>query len=188
MRFSENRKLATVVLIVCIIASIVLFGGGGLRNERYDILQVFSDGTDTSLSVRHSMEAYLLRCSERANALAEQGALLGADNALIESVRTAAAAVAEGGEDLDARHAAYQELLPAVESLYTALEQEHESTELVNALGLQRLQGRGQPDSERPVPRDGQRVQPQAGKIPRQSSRRPVRRGAAEYFWMVTRQ
>ena len=100
MRFSENRKLATLVLIVCIVASIVPFGGGGLRNERYDILQVFSDGTDTSLSVRHSMEAYLLRCSERANALAEQGVLLGADEALVESVRTAAAAVAEGGEDL----------------------------------------------------------------------------------------
>ena len=30
MRFSENRKLATVVLIVSIVASIVLFGGGGL--------------------------------------------------------------------------------------------------------------------------------------------------------------
>ena len=133
MRFSENRKLATLVLIVCIVASIVLFGGGGLRNERYDILQVFSDGTDTSLSVRHSMEAYLLRCSERANALAEQGVLLGADEALVESVRTAAAAVAEGGEDLDARHAAYQELLTAVESLYTALTQAHDYTELVDA-------------------------------------------------------
>ena len=68
MRLSENRKLATVVLIVCILASVVLFGGGGLRNERYDIMQVFSDGTDTSLSVRHSMEAYLQRCAERASA------------------------------------------------------------------------------------------------------------------------
>ena len=86
MRLSENRKLATAVLIVCILASIILFGGGGLRNERYDILQVFSDGTDTSLSVRHSMEAYLQRCAERASALAEQGVKLGADAALIEDV------------------------------------------------------------------------------------------------------
>ena len=74
MRLSENRKLALIVLIVCALASVVLFGGGALRNERYDIQQVFSDGTDTSLSVRHSMEAYLLRCAERADALAEQGA------------------------------------------------------------------------------------------------------------------
>ena len=133
MRLSENRKLALVVLIVCALASIVLFGGGALRNERYDILQVFSDGTDTSLSVRHSMEAYLLRCAERADALAEQGVLLGADENLIESVRTAAAATREGGDDLDARHAAYQELLPAVESLYTALEQSHGADELVDA-------------------------------------------------------
>ena len=125
MRLSENRKLATVVLIVCILASIVLFGGGGLRNERYDILQVFSDGTDTSLSVRHSMEAYLQRCAERADALAEQGVKLGADATLVDDVRTAAEATAQAGDDLDGRHAAYQQLVPAVEALYTALEQAH---------------------------------------------------------------
>lgn len=133
MRLSENRKLALIVLIVCALASVVLFGGGALRNERYDILQVFSDGTDTSLSVRHSMEAYLLRCAERADALAEQGALLNADAALIENAREAAAAVREGGDDLDARHAAYQQLLPAVETLYTNLLQGYDTTELVDA-------------------------------------------------------
>ena len=133
MRLSENRKLATVVLIVCILASIILFGGGGLRNERYDIMQVFSDGTDTSLSVRHSMEAYLQRCAERANALAEQGVKLGADAALIDEVRAAAEATEQGGEDLDERHTAYQRLVPAVEALYTALEQGHSADELVDA-------------------------------------------------------
>ena len=116
MRLSENRKLATVVLIVCVFASVVLFGGGGLRNERYDIMQVFSDGTDTSLSVRHSMEAYLQRCAE-----------------LIEDVRAAAEATGQGGEDLDGRHEAYQQLLPAVEALYTALEESNSADELVDA-------------------------------------------------------
>lgn len=133
MRLSENRKLATVVLVICILASIVLFGGGGLRNERYDIMQVFSDGTDTSLSVRHSMEAYLQRCAERASALAEQGVKLGADSALIEDVRAAAEATGQGGEDLDGRHEAYQQLLPAVEALYTALQQSNSADELLDA-------------------------------------------------------
>ena len=133
MRLSENRKLATVVLIVCILASIILFGGGGLRNERYDILQVFSDGTDTSLSVRHSMEAYLQRCAGQASALAEQGVKLGADAALIEEVRAAAEAAGQSGDDLDGRHEAYQELVPAVEALYTALEQTHGADELLDA-------------------------------------------------------
>lgn len=133
MRLSENRKLATVVLIVCVFASVVLFGGGGLRNERYDIMQVFSDGTDTSLSVRHSMEAYLQRCAERASALAEQGVKLGADAALIEDVRAAAEATGQGGEDLDGRHEAYQQLLPAVEALYTALQQSNSADELLDA-------------------------------------------------------
>ena len=133
MRLSENRKLATVVLVICILASIVLFGGGGLRNERYDILQVFSDGTDTSLSVRHSMEAYLQRCAEQANALAEQGVKLGADEALVDDVRAAADATAQGGDDLDGRHEAYQQLLPAVEALYTALQQSNSADELLDA-------------------------------------------------------
>ena len=133
MRLSENRKLATVVLIVCILASTILFGGGGLRNERYDIMQVFSDGTDTSLSVRHSMEAYLQRCAERANALAEQGVKLGEDAALIDEVRAAAEATEQSGEALDERHTAYQRLVPAVEALYTALEQGHSADELVDA-------------------------------------------------------
>ena len=118
MRLSENRKLATVVLIVCILASIILFGGGGLRNERYDILQVFSDGTDTSLSVRHSMEAYLQRCAGQANALAEQGVKLGADAALMRMCARRRKPPGRA-ERTSTAGIGLSELVPAVEALYT---------------------------------------------------------------------
>jgi len=57
----------------------------------------------------------------------------GADAALIEDVRAAAEAAGQSGDDLDGRHEAYQELVPAIEALYTALEQTHGADELLDA-------------------------------------------------------
>lgn len=133
MRLSENRKLATIVLIVCVLGSIVLLGGGGLRNDRHDICQVFTEGTDTSLSVRHSMEAYLQRCAQSAQDLAEQAEKLSADAALIGDVRSAAEVVSDGSADLDARYDAYEQLGTAAESLYTLLERDHDESALLDA-------------------------------------------------------
>lgn len=134
MRLSENRTLAAIVLAVCVLTSIILCGGGGLRNDRYDIERVFVNGTDTSLSSRHSMEAYLQRCASSASALAEQGVKLGADAALIERVRSEADVVEDGDADLDARYEAYQALGDAVEALYTQLESANGEDALSDAL------------------------------------------------------
>lgn len=133
MRFLKNRKFAAVVLAACVFASIFLLGGGALRNNRYDILRVFSDGTDTSLSTRHSMDAYLQRAAERANALAEQGVKLEAKESLVEAVRTYAQVVSTSHVALDERHLAYQNLTAAVESLYTQLERDNDEIDLLDA-------------------------------------------------------
>ena len=132
MRCVENRALAWVVLVVCALASILLLGGGALRNERYDVLVVFSEGTDTSLSTQHSMDAYLDRAAERANMLCEQAVKLKADDQLIAAVRESADAVLKLSE-LEVRHQAYAELTPKVEALYTALERDNLESALVDA-------------------------------------------------------
>ena len=132
MRFVENRKLAVIILVICALASIFGFGGGALRNERYDVQTVFSEGTDTSLSTRHSMDAYLDRAAERANMLAEQGDKFGADADLIATVRNYANKISTD-KGLDERHKAYTELRPAVEKLFTALENNYSDTEIVDA-------------------------------------------------------
>ncbi len=132
MRFVENRKLAWVVLIICALGSISLFGGGALISERNDVLTVFSEGTDTSLSTRHSMDAYLGRAAERANVLAEVATRLEANAELIAKVQEGAQAIAAEGE-LDERHKAYAALTPSVESLYTALQKGYADSALIDA-------------------------------------------------------
>jgi hypothetical protein len=132
MGLLKNRKFACVVLAVCILSSIFLLGGGALRNDRHDVLAVYTEGTDTSLSTRHSMDAYLDRAAERANMLAEQATKLGADDALVQAVREGAAAVASK-EQLAERHEAYAELTAKVETLYTALERDNIEGRLVDA-------------------------------------------------------
>lgn len=132
MRFVENRKLAVIVLIICVLISIFGFGGGALKNERYDVQMVFSEGTDTSLSTRHSLDAYLDRAAERANMLAEQGDKFAADADLVAAVRKHVENLS-ASDGLDERHKAYTELRPAVEKLFTALEQDYSDTEIVDA-------------------------------------------------------
>lgn len=120
MRFTENRTLAKIVLVVSILASIFLLGSGGLYAERADVLNVFEEGTDTSLSSRHSLDAYLDTCSEKAQILAgeagnflpdapEIAALL--DNANLLATKT----------DVTERYAAYAALRPDVENLYSKI-------------------------------------------------------------------
>lgn len=132
MRFVENRALAWVVFAACALASVLLLGGGALRNERYDVLVVYSEGTDTSLSTHHSIDAYLDRAAERANMLCEVAAKLSADEQLIAAVRERADEVAKLAE-LNMRHQAYAELAPKIEALYTALERDNSESALVDA-------------------------------------------------------
>ena len=121
MRLSENRAIAWVVLALCVLVSVVGFGGMGLKNARTDLLDVFYDGTEKGETARYSMDAYLDRAAECAQVMAfEAQLLLGEDN------KTAAAmldTLASFGDDdgLDARYEAYLQLQKDSDVLYNAI-------------------------------------------------------------------
>lgn len=69
MRFSENRVIAWIVLIVCVVGSIFGLGGASLARERSDILEVFCEGADDRDNT-HCMSAYLERAFENARIMA----------------------------------------------------------------------------------------------------------------------
>ncbi len=82
MRFSENRRLACAVLVVCILGSIFGLGGASMARSRSRALDVFQNGTERQQTQRFSMDAYLDRSVECAQEMAyEAQLLLGDDNA-----------------------------------------------------------------------------------------------------------
>ena len=75
MKFSENRPLAWAVLFVCVLVSIVLFGGLGLREDRQSVEEVFYTGADDAY---FSLNGYIDRRAAAAQKLAAMGlAILG---------------------------------------------------------------------------------------------------------------
>ena len=121
MKFLSNRKVAWAVLAVCILTSIVGFGGGSLAARRRDALRVFDEGIDTSFAVRFSMDAYLDRAAECAMVMASEAQLhLGNDNAVALSMQEV---LADFGDDdgLDLRYDAYVRLQALSDQLYNAM-------------------------------------------------------------------
>lgn len=91
MKLSENRPLAWAVLFVCVLVSIVLFGGLGLREDRQSVEEVFYTGVDDAY---FSLNGYIDRRAAAAQKLAAMGfALLGDSDAGTLSLSTAVAAV-----------------------------------------------------------------------------------------------
>jgi len=120
MRFSENQRIAVIVLVVCVLVSVFGLGGIGLARERGKVLQQFKDGTDTSLSTRYSVDAYLASAQESAKLMASEGALLKVSDELTGNVETLAAQATNAKASLDDRYTAYVSLKDAVEKLYNA--------------------------------------------------------------------
>ena len=122
MQFSENRKIAFVVLAVCALASIFGLGGMGLARERGSVLAVYDRGADTSLSTRHSVDAYLDSASESARLMASEGQLHLKDSQvqLADSVEELAGRM-DAAQDTGERYEAYTALKSAVDKLYNAM-------------------------------------------------------------------
>ena len=120
MRFSENRRIAWIVLLVCVLASIILLGAGSLNSERKALAKIFTNGADTSSSIRISMDADLDACAESANLLAETAKLYVDDDALIGNVQAQAAELS-ASDGPDGRYQIFQQLNASVDSLYTEL-------------------------------------------------------------------
>ena len=120
MRFSEKRTVAWIVLAVCVVVSVFGLGGVGLARERGKVLTVYDRGTDTTLSTRHSMDAYLDSAADNARLMASEAGLHMEASQTIDSVAELAEKV--GAEaDTDARYEAYSALKIAVDKLYDAM-------------------------------------------------------------------
>ena len=130
MRFSENRKVAFAVLALCVLVSLFGFGGMGLARERGKVLTVFDRGTDTGLSVRHSMDAYLDSSAEEAQLMVSEAELHIGESQLTQSVSSLAAQVADS--DLDTRFQAWTDLKGAVDKLSNAMQKGTTEEEYTN--------------------------------------------------------
>lgn len=118
MRMVENRKLAWAVLVVCVLVSVFALGGGAVGRERSRVIKVFNEGADTSLTTRHSMDAYLDGAGEAAKLMANEAEMrLGASDLTASALKNADL-VGKDEADLDDRYAAYTELKAQVEKIY----------------------------------------------------------------------
>ena len=119
LRFDENRKLAWVVLAACVLVSLLALGGGALARERGKVLKVFDEGTDPTLPVRYSMDAYLDSAAEYAQVMASEAEIHLGQSQLTEDVSAEATDLAKDALGLDARCEAYTALTAHVEKLYS---------------------------------------------------------------------
>lgn len=131
MRFSENRKIAFVVLAVCVLGSIFGLGGMGLAKERGKVLTVYDRGADTTLSTRHSVDAYLDDAAENAKLMASEAGLRMEASPAIDTVAELAEKVANEA-DTNARYEAFTSLKTAVDKLYDAMYGQVTGTDFTN--------------------------------------------------------
>lgn len=120
MRFSENRRLAAAVLVVCILGSIFGLGGAAVARDRKRALDVFQNGTEKQQTQRFSMDAYLDRSVDCAQVMAyEAQLLLGNENANAKQLL----ALTDGFDDadIDEKYNRYQKLQSCSDLLYNEI-------------------------------------------------------------------
>jgi len=117
MRFSENRKIAFVVLAVCVLISVFGFGGMGLARERGKVMEVFDRGSDATASTRQSVDAYLDAAAENARLAASEAELAVGKNQRIDDVAELATQLADS-PSLDARYDAFVKIKDKIDVLY----------------------------------------------------------------------
>lgn len=131
MRFTENRTIAWIVLAACALVSVFGLGGMGLARERGKVLTVYDRGADTTLSTRHSMDAYLDAAAESAQLMVSEAELHMDASAVIDNVADLAQTVATAA-DTDARYEAYSALKTAVDKLYNAMYEAAKGSDFTN--------------------------------------------------------
>ncbi|MDL2206282.1 LemA family protein [Eubacteriales bacterium OttesenSCG-928-N13] len=122
MRFSENRLIAWIVLAVVVLLSISLYGGGAMKEMRFSVQQIFTDGAQKDgLSINRDLDA---RADKAAILVSIAGKYLPSDSAALADVKEAADLLTNSAE-LSDRNDANTKLTRAVETLYTELEQQN---------------------------------------------------------------
>jgi len=131
MRFTENRKIAWCVLVLSVFVSVFLLGGMCLAREYNKATTLFYEGSDPSLSIRHSMDAYLDAASDAADIMASEAERYQINGVLSEEIRNLSPLIGEG-EDIDARYAAFTELKTKTDQLYNTMFDAVDSDSFVN--------------------------------------------------------
>ena len=128
MKLPENSKIASAVLAGAILVSVFGIGALKMSSARRSAEAVFYKGTDTSLSVNHSLDSYLERAETSAVKLAgECERILGEGSA--QAVKDAAKELSDAGRIAD-RYSAYKELSRQIQDLWTrVLAKEPDPTE-----------------------------------------------------------
>ena len=128
MRVNVQRMAACAVCIACILVSIFGIGAWKLSKMRGALEDVFIYGTDTTLATRHSMDAYLDRCSEYALRLAQESKQYLSDAEIIDEVLSLADKL-NASDGIDGRYEVYTQLSRAVETMYSHLQSAGASNE-----------------------------------------------------------
>lgn len=125
MRITENRRIAWVVLAVCVLASVFGLGGMKLNGKYGDVKDYFVEGSDST----HSMEAYLDRCARYAGDLAYESRQYLDSADMSDKVLALSEALSSAEGPSAERSKAYHDLTNAVESLYSELQKAGASDE-----------------------------------------------------------
>lgn len=114
MRFSENLIIARVVLAACIVFSLVLGGGGALKDERSAAEARFFANSE-------SISAELAEMRSNAVVLSSIAAKYDTANQSFISELNGAVSLLDESKEISAKHAAGLKLDSAVENLYSNL-------------------------------------------------------------------
>lgn len=121
MRLNTKRIAAGAVCAACALVSIFGVGGWKLSGKYDDIERTFIYGTDPGLTTRHSMDAYLDRCSEYSARLAQEAKQYLNDSEMIDEVLMLSEEL-NAADGIEGRYVLYTELSARVEDMYSALQ------------------------------------------------------------------
>lgn len=114
MRFSENRKLAFLILAIVVAASLFFGGGGALLDLRDEIVVQYSAGSE-------SISAELTEMRQNADTMASIARKYDDANAEILAEMTAAIQALNEAETVDGQYEASVRLYAAMENCYSDL-------------------------------------------------------------------
>ena len=117
MKFSENRRIAWLVLVVCVVVTVVGFGGGGIRNEYADAKAAFYAGGGDAY---FSLDSYISRRVEYANKLSALAMANGLNEELVQALEDAASR-SENAEDVNEKLIANSDMTDAADKLYALI-------------------------------------------------------------------
>lgn len=121
MRLTENRRLGAAAIALCALISVFGIGGAKLSGKYNDLEKTFIYGTETQLSIRHSMDAYLDRCAETAMDLAQEAKRFVPESAYIAETLELVEKI-NRTNGMQGRYNDYIALANATENLYSELQ------------------------------------------------------------------